>query len=527
MKPIILTILDGWGINKEKKGNAIAQAQTPIIDEIEKFYPATSLQASGIAIGLPWEEAGSSEVGHLTLGAGRIIYQSLPRIVLAIKDGSFFKNSALLQATEHVKKNNSCLHLMGLVSSGNVHSYIDHIYGLFRLAKKEKIEKVRLHVFTDGEDSPSNEAAEFLQKIEKKLNELKDGKIATIIGRIYAMDRNKNWDRIQKAYECLIENKGLKSENSIQTIKEFYKKDLTDTFIEPVLLTDKNQQPLGTIQDNDSVIFFNFRKDRTRQLTKAFVLSNFKEFPRKLLKNLCFVTMTKYEEGLPVKIAFPPIEIKNHLTEVLSKANKKILKIAETEKYAHVTYFFNCGEEKIYPGEKQILVPSTTIPHYDKHPEMSASEITNRIIRAVDENKFDLIVVNYANTDMVAHTGNFQAAIKAVEVLDKQIKSLIRLVAGKKCCLLITADHGNAEEMIHLRTGEPSPEHSKNPVPFYLVGNEFRKKQAPRPPSLREGVADGGKPQGILSDVAPTILELMKIPQPKEMTGKSLLNILK
>lgn len=514
MKPVIFAILDGWGIAKHKQGNAIAQAKTPIIDEIEKFYPATSLQASGIAAGLPWKEPGNSEVGHLNLGAGRIVYQSLPRIVLAIKDKSFFKNPALLQASKHAEKNNSCLHLMGLVSSGSVHSYIDHLYGLIEFAKKENIEKVRLHIFTDGEDSPSKEAAEFLRDVEKKLNELKDGKIATVIGRIYAMDRNKNWDRTETTYNCLTRGIGLRHSDLFQALQEFYKQGLTDTFIKPIVISDR-------IRDNDSVIFFNFRKDRARQLTKAFVMPNFKEFPRKPLKNLCFVTMTQYEEGLPVKIAFPPIEIRNHLTEVLSKAGKKILKIAETEKYAHVTYFFNGGKEEVYPGEKRILVPSATMPHYDKYPEMAALEITNKILDTINENESNLIVVNYANPDMVAHTGNFQATIKAVEFIDKQLKTLLGLVLEKKCYLLISSDHGNAEEMIHPRTGEPNPEHSANPVPFYLVNDEYKKKPGSRSPSPSES------PQGILSDVAPTILELMQIPQPPEMTGQSLLGILK
>lgn len=519
MKPVILIILDGWGISEETKGNAIFQAKTPTINQIGKSYPTISLQASSIAVGLPWGEAGNSEVGHLTLGAGRVVYQSLPRIVLAIQNGSFFKNPALLQATEHTKKNNSCFHIMGLVSSGSVHSYIDHLYGLIELAKREKIEKVRLHVFTDGEDSPPKEAANFLQNIEKKLGELKDGKIATVIGRIYAMDRNKNWNRTQKAYECLIQGKGVKQENPIKAIEKSYEQGVTDTFIEPVVIIDKTEHPLGIIQDNDSVVFFNFRKDRARQLTKAFVLSDFKGFPRNPLKNLSFVTMTQYEEGLPVKIAFPPIEIKNHLTEVLSRAGKKILKIAETEKYAHVTYFFNGDEEKVFANEERILIPSTTIPHYDKYPEMAAAEVTEKIIQAINENKFDLIVVNYANTDMVSHTGNFQAVIKAVEAVDNCLELLLKLAEEKKCCLIITADHGNAEDMINPQTGESIPEHSTNPVPFYLVDANYKKSSPGGPISTQ--------PQGILSDVAPTILELMKVPQPKEITGKSLLGILK
>jgi len=522
MKPIILIILDGWGISKERKGNAVAQAKTLIVDEIEKFYPTTSLQASGIAVGLPWGEAGNSEVGHLTIGAGRILYQSVPRIVFAIQDGSFFKNPALIKAIEHTKKNNSCLHIMGLVSSSNIHSYLDHLYGLIELARRERVKKLRLHVFTDGKDAPQKEGADLLQVVEKKLNEGKDERIATVMGRVYPMDRNKNWDRIQKAYECLVEGNGSKQKNPIKAIKESYKNGLVDTFVKPSVIIDKkNEQPMGLIKDNDSVVFFNFRKDRARQLTKAFTLPDFKEFPRRFLKNLCFVTMTQYKEGLPVNVAFPPIDVKNHLTEVLSRANKKILKIAETEKYAHVTYFFNGRKDIIYPGEEQILIPSINALHYDKHPEMSAVEITKKIIEKV-ENKFDLIVVNYANTDMIGHTGNFLAEIKAVETIDSCLENLLKLAVEKKCYLLITADHGNAEEMINLKTGEPNPEHTTNPVPFYFITPENKKEKSPS-----ELLSLFNKPQGILSDIAPTILELMKIPKPPEMTGRSLLEVLK
>ena len=379
---------------------------------------------------------------------------------------------------------------------------------------------MRLHIFTDGEDCPPKEAISFLINVEKKLNELEDGKIATITGRFYAMDRNKNWDRIQKTYECLTEGKGATNESWTKTIEESYKKGLTDAFIEPTTIIDPATKiPMGIINDNDSVIFFNFREDRARQLTKAFVLPDFKEFPRKQLKNLCFVTMSQYEKGLPVQVAFPPIEIKNHLIEVLSANNKKVLKLAETEKYAHVTYFFNGGKEPVYPGEERILIPSATTPHYDEHPEMAAQEITDKIIQAINENKYDLIVTNYANPDMVGHTGNFEATIKAIEFLDNCLKSLLELVDEKKCSLIITSDHGHAEKMINPQTGESSPEHSTSPVPFYLVTPENKGK------SKSFGLSR--EPQGILSDVAPTILELMKIPKPPEMTGQSLLGILK
>jgi len=340
------------------------------------------------------------------------------------------------------------------------------------------------------------------------------------MGRVFPMDRNNNWELIERAYNSLTKGEGLKFKDPVKAIEESYNKGLNDTFVEPSVMVDQNNHPLGLIQDNDSIVFFNFRRDRGRQLTKAFVLSDFKEFSRKQLKNLYFVTMTEYEKGLPVKIAFPPIEVNNHLTEVLSNLEKKTLKIAETEKYAHVTYFFNGGKEKVYPGEKRILVPSKTIPQYDKFPEMAASDVTENIIQGVKSNKFDFILVNYANTDMVAHTGDFQATIKAVETVDSCLNPLLELAEEEKCYLLITADHGNAEEMIDLKTGEPMPEHSTNPVPFYLVEKKFKRKN----PGI---TAEISNPQGILSDVAPTVLELMKIPQPPEMTGRSLLEILK
>ena len=522
MRPIILAILDGWGIAKDSNGNAISQARTPNLNEIEKFYPATSLQASGIAVGLPWGEAGNSEVGHLTLGAGRVVYQHLPRIIFSIQNGSFFENRAFVEAAENVKDKNSCLHLMGLVSPGTVHSYLDHLYGLIEFAKRQGIKKLRLHAFTDGEDSPPKEAINILKKVKNKLEELEDAKIATIMGRFYAMDRNRNWERTEKAYQCLVDGVGEKFEDPTNALENFYKNGLTDPFILPTVIIDPaTKNPLGKVCDNDSVIFFNFREDRARQLTKAFVLPKFDNFQRKILNNFCFVTMTQYEEGLPVKVAFSPIEITNHLTEALSKANKKILKLAETEKYAHITYFFNGGKEIAYPDEERILVPSTSIPHYDQHPEMGAEEITEKLISALDEQKFDLAVVNYANTDMVAHTGNFTAVVKAAEVVDNCIGSLLKLVKEKKCCLIITSDHGNAEEMINLKTGQISPEHSANPVPFYLADEDY-KKAAPDNLHLKDEFC-----QGIISDVAPTILELMKIPKPKEMTGRSLLEILK
>lgn len=524
MKPLLLIILDGWGLSSEKKGNAIQQANTPAIDGIYKTYSTVSLQASGIAVGMPWGEAGNSEVGHLTIGAGRVIYQRMPRIVLAIRDGSFFKKPALVGAVNHVNKNNSCLHFMGLVSSGNIHSYIDHLMGLIELARKHKVEKVRVHVFTDGKDAPQKEGSSMVRRVQQELKKIKDGKIATVMGRHYPMDREKNWDLIQKAYECMVNGKGDRAVDPVEAIGNAYQQDIIDPFIKPTVITDRNQQPLGLINSNDSVVFFNFREDRARQLAKAFALPDFNKFPRKKLDNLYFVTMTEYQKGLPAKVAFPPMEIRNHLTELLSKENKKILKVAETEKYAHVTYFFNGGKEKKYSGEKRILIPSQFVGSYDQHPEMSADQITQQLIPAVNKGGFEFILANYANPDMVGHTGNFNAGIKAAEVIDKQIKQLLQLAQQGKCTLLITADHGNLEKMLDLNTGEPYPEHSQNPVPFCIVDNNFKLKN---PKTEKELEFLYKQPTGILCDIAPTILNLMNLPVPKQMTGQNLLNLIK
>jgi 2,3-bisphosphoglycerate-independent phosphoglycerate mutase len=519
MEPIILAILDGWGLSSSIENNAIAQAKTPNLKELEKNYPTCSLQASGIAVGLPWDEGGNSEVGHISIGSGRVVYQYLPRISLEIKNKKFFKNQALVKALIHVKKNNSTLHLMGLVSSGTVHSHLEHIYGLLELARQSRIKKVYLHVFTDGKDAPLKEGKKIVADLQEKIKN-PNWKIASLIGRFYAMDRNKNWDRTEKTYNLLTKGQGEKTQDPVKKLEEFYEQNITDTNIKPIVVVDSNQKPVGLIKENDSIIFFNFREDSARQLTKAFVLKDFNGFPRQWLKNLYFCTMSEYEKGLPVKIAYPPIEIKNHLTEVLSQHNKKVLKIAETEKYAHVSCFFNGGKEKPYPGEIRQLIPSKVVVGYDQVPEMQADRLTEAIIQGV-RNKYDLIVANYANTDMVGHTGNLTATIRAVEFLDKSMKFLIDLAEKGECILIIISDHGNAEEMVNPRTGELITEHTNNPVPFYLVGKEFKREK----PALTKPMT--GKPQGILCDIAPTILELMKIPNPPEMTGRSLLSVLK
>jgi len=522
MKPIVLTILDGWGIGSSVKNNAIAQAKIPNIKRVEKNYPACSLQSSGIAVGLPWNEAGNSEIGHMVIGSGQIIYQYFPRISMDIKNGKFFSNLAFLKTIEHIRKNNSTLHLMGLASSGNVHSYLEHIYGLLELAKQKNIEKLCLHLFTDGKDAPLKEGAKIIADIQERLKN-PDWKIATIIGRFYAMDRVGNWDRTEKTYNLITQGVGEKALNPIEKIKEYYDQDITDTFIGPIVVVNEFDEPMGLVKNDDAIIFFNFREDSARQLTKAFVVENFTEFPRQYLNNLFFCTMTQYDKKIPTEVAYPPIEVKNHLTEVLAQNNKRILKIAETEKYAHVTLFFNGDKEGLYPYEERQLIPTKVVSHYEENPGMQADKVTEAVIKGIKD-KYDLIVANYANPDMIAHTGNLEAGIGAVEIIDKTVGRLISMAEYGESILIITSDHGHIEEMINLQTGEPMTKHTINPVPFYLVGEEF-KLEKPRTKEEIERLYY--EPQGILCDIAPTILDLMKIPQPSEMTGESLLKLLK
>jgi len=523
MKPIILAILDGWGIGELSQTNAVYKAKTPNLKSVEKKYPHCSLQSSGEVVGLPWKEAGNSEVGHLTIGSGRTIYQYLPRISKDIKSGDFFKNPAFLKIIQHVKNNNSTLHLMGLLSSGNVHSYLEHIFGLLELARQNEIQNLRLHIFTDGKDAPLKEGVKIISTL---LEELKNPnwKIASIIGRFYAMDRNHNWDRTKIAYNLITDGVGEKITEPIKKIKEAYDQDIVDTYIKPLVIVDADQNPIGKINDNDGIIYWDFREDSARQLTESFVKNDFNKFERRQINNLAFCTMTEYEKGLPIDAAYPPKTITNHLTEILNNYHKKILKIAETEKYAHVTYFFNGGKEIPYPNESRKLITSKIASRYDEIPEMRADEITKTIENGIKEN-YDLIVANYANTDMLGHTGNFKATVKAVECIDKTLKPLIALAEDGKCILIITSDHGNSETMINIRTGEPKTEHTLNPVPFYLVGKEFEQPAANS--RMQADRYSFNPPEGLLSDIAPTILELMQIPQPPEMTGKSLLEILK
>jgi len=521
-KLIFLIILDGWGESPNYEGNAIAQAETPNIDKITRYYPEVLLQASGISVGLPWGEMGNSEVGHITLGAGRVIYQNLPRITLAIQDGSFFKNEALLAAVENAKKNKSAFHIVGLASNGGVHSSMDHLYALLELAKNSHLEDVKLHIFTDGRDTPPRSALKIIEDIEMRINEFGCGKIASICGRYFAMDRNDNWDRTEKTYNLLTLGQGKKEKSAREAIRKSYNASITDEFVEPILIAESNGDP-GIIKEKDSVIFFNFREDRARQLTKAFVLPTFTKFKReKYLSNLEFVCMTQYEDNLPVRVAFPPIELKNSLGEVISQAVWHQLRIAETEKYAHVTYFFNGGREEPFPNENRILVPSQSVSTYDKTPEMSAPAITEKVLKELGKGKYAFVLVNFANPDMVGHTGNMKATVSAIETIDECLGKIIPEVLKIGGNLFITADHGNAEEMTNLRTEEIDTEHSVSPVPLWFVApkNQHQKSES-------EIMASKNNVRGILSDVAPTILSLMGLKIPPEMTGQNLLEILK
>lgn len=519
-RPIALIILDGWGLSDKNKGNAIAEAKLPTIDKLNQFYPHIALQASGISVGIPWGEPGNSEVGHLTIGTGQTLYQNLPRITMSIQNGEFFKNEAFLKAIDHAKKSNSAIHIMGLVGKGGIHSNIDHLYGLLEMMHEQDFDRVFIHVFTDGRDSAPTSAVDCIRELQKRITNYQVGKIATLGGRYYGMDRNNNWDRIQKAYDAMVEGKGNQITDIFDYLDKSYRKDVFDEYLEPAVVMEHGQ-PIAKISDNDTLIFFNFREDRARQIVKAFILPDFDKFPRKKIKDLFFVGMVEYEAGLPVSAtAFPVVEVNTCLGKIISAHKLKQLRIAETEKFAHVTYFFNGGNEEPFPLEDRVIVPSKDVARFDEVPPMSAPEITEQVCAFIEQEKYDLIVLNYANADMVGHTGNEPAAIQAVEAVDHCLDKLIRTIISRGGCLLITADHGNAEEMTNPRTGERNTEHSSNPVPLWFIT-----------PDNHSGtkIEDGGdnfEVAGLLSDIAPTILDLFHIKQPKEMTGESLLPVL-
>lgn len=517
-KPVVLMILDGWGEWRIEKGNPLKKAKLPTIERLNKHYPKTYLQASGMAVGLPWGVRGNSEVGHQTIGSGQIIFQYLPTISTAIGEGSFFKNEALLSAFDWVREKNSDLHVLGLLSDGAVHSHIDHLFAFLEMAKNNKVREVYIHAFTDGRDTHPQSARTFLAMLKKKIQEIGIGQIASLSGRYYAMDRNNNWDRTKKTFLAMTAGEGIKAFDTDSALDESYAKNILDEYLEPVVLVNENDRPIGLVKDNDAVVSFNFRKDRSRQITKAFVMEDVYELRDVIRpKNLKYVCFTEYEQGLPVEVAFAPQDITVRLGEVLAKNWKRQLRISETEKYAHVTYFFNGGVEQPYFYEDRILVPSKKVSTYAELPEMSAAEVTDKLIEAIDNHNYDFILVNYANSDMVGHTGDFNAAVKSVEFVDSCLERVIDAVVKKGGQMVVTADHGNVEEMVNVYTGETDTQHSKNPVPcWYVSVDSFLEKK----PLEEEKI----EAQGMLVDLAPTILEIMGIAKPVEMIGHSLLD---
>lgn len=522
-RPLVLAILDGWGINAEIEGNAIANAKAPNYGQLKGNYPCIALQASGISVGLAWGESGNSEVGHMTIGTGMILYQNLPRINLAIQNGTFFSNEILIAALDQARRKGSAVQLIGLVSNGGVHSHIDHLFALLEMAVNRGVSKIFVHAITDGRDTSPKQGVEFIKALQEKMIALGVGKIASVSGRNWPMDRNQNWDRVQKGYEAMTGVSKSAAKDPLEVVRLSYQKNVGDEFIEPVTIVDEQEKPVGPIQEGDSVIFFNFREDRARQLTKAFTLGDFTGFPRQsLIKNLDFVTMVEYEQGLPVKVAFPPQKITSCLAKIISENGKTQFHIAETEKYAHVTYFFNGGKEEAYPGEYRILVPSPQVASYDLSPEMNAAAVTEKIIAGLQSQKYDFILVNYANADMVGHTGNFEAAVKSIEALDHCLGELITATLAQNGALLITSDHGNAESMLDPKTGEIITEHSSNPVPCFLVKPDNKKERTESQIMRHQSMVDG-----MLVDLAPTVLELMGISPSEDMVGNSLLHVLK
>ncbi|MBU0613986.1 2,3-bisphosphoglycerate-independent phosphoglycerate mutase [Patescibacteria group bacterium] len=522
-RPVVLMILDGLGIAPDSEGNAVTRSKMPNFQRFIKRYPTITLKASGESVGLLWGEMGNSEVGHLTIGTGRINYMALPRIEKSIKDGDFFENVAFLKAIQQVKNTGGTLHIMGVMSSGKVHGYNMHAYALLELAKKYKVKDVAMHVFLDGRDTLYNSGIEFVTELEQKMKDVGVGRIATISGRYFAMDRDNRWDRVEKAYNSMVLGSAtVVSESATDAIRASYQKEVYDEEFVPTVIT-KNGKPLATVKEGDAMIFFNYRADRARQITKAFTLPSFDKFKRTYIQNLVFVTMMQYEKNLPVHVAYPQIDIKNSLSEVLSEAGMVQLHIAETEKYAHVTFFFNGAKEVPFPHEDRVIIPSPKVSSYDQKPEMSAKELTEKLLRDIRTGNYDFIVVNYANPDMVAHTGNFDATVKSHEAVDLYAGMVVEEVLKQNGVVLLTADHGNSEELINLQTGEIDKEHSTNPVPFITIGNQFEGR-----PGLSGDIPNGDlsllPPVGMLADIAPTILKLLGIEQPVEMTGAPLVD---
>jgi 2,3-bisphosphoglycerate-independent phosphoglycerate mutase len=509
VSPVVLVILDGWGYRETNDGNAIASARTPVMDSLWAAYPRTLIRTSGKDVGLPDGQMGNSEVGHLNIGAGRVVPQELVRISDAVEDGTIRENPALLQLCQDIKSRGGKLHLVGLCSEGGVHSHLDHLIGLLDFAKSQELSDVCIHAFTDGRDTKPIEGVEAIQKIQDSIEKIGVGRIVTISGRYYAMDRDRRWERVKKAYDNMTQDGAGDGRTAVEVLKASYEIDVTDEFVIPTRIAP------GAVESGDGVLFFNFRPDRARQLTQAFVDPNFNGFEREQIQSLSFATFTQYDPTLPVLVAFEPQNLNNILGEVIAKKGLRQFRTAETEKYAHVTYFFNGGLELPCEGEDRELVQSPMVATYDHAPAMSAMEVTDVATRAIEKRIYSLVVINYANTDMVGHTGNMEAAIQAVETVDKCMGHLIETINKVGGTALITADHGNAEYMSD-ESGNPWTAHTTNPVPFILVEGEGLKIPG-------HGTEVVLRDDGRLADIAPTILEILKLPQPTEMTGRSLL----
>ncbi len=508
-KPTVLMILDGYGLNERTDGNAVAQAKTPVMDKLMAECPFVKGNASGMAVGLPEGQMGNSEVGHLNMGAGRIVYQELTRITKEIQEGTFFENPALLKAVENCKKNDSALHMFGLLSDGGVHSHNTHLYGLLELAKRNGLSKVYVHCFLDGRDTPPTSGKGYAEALEAEMKKIGVGEIASVTGRYYAMDRDNNYDRVKLAYDALTKGEGLKAASGPEGIQASYDREETDEFVKPTVVV-RDGKPVATIKDGDSVIFFNFRPDRAREITRSFCDDDFKGFERGKRLELTYVCFSDYDPTIPNKeVAFHKISVTNTFGEWLAANNMKQARIAETEKYAHVTFFFNGGVEEPNEGEDRILVNSPKdVATYDLKPQMSAYEVCDKLVEAIKSGKYDVIIINFANPDMVGHTGVEAAAIKAVEAVDECVGKAVAAIKEVNGQMFICADHGNAEQLVDYETGAPFTAHTTNPVPFIIVN-------ADPAYTLREG--------GCLADIVPTMIEMMGMQQPEEMTGKSLL----
>ena len=507
-KPTVLMILDGYGLNDRHDGNAVYEAKTPVMDSLMAEYPFVKGNASGLAVGLPDGQMGNSEVGHMNMGAGRIVYQELTRITKEINDGDFFKNEALLAAMKNAKDNDSAIHFMGLLSDGGVHSHNTHLYGLLEMAKREGLKKVYVHCFLDGRDTPPASGKGYIEELQAKMNEIGVGEIGVVSGRYYAMDRDNRWDRVELAYKALTQGEGVKGTDAAQAVQASYDNEKTDEFVLPTVI-EKDGKPVASVQDHDSVVFFNFRPDRAREITRAFCDDDFKGFEREKKLDLTFVCFTNYDDTIQNKmVAFNKVQLHNTFGEYLAEHDMTQVRIAETEKYAHVTFFFNGGVEEPNKGEDRILVKSPKVATYDLQPEMSAPQVCDKLVEAIRSDKYDVVIINFANPDMVGHTGVEAAAVKAVETVDECVGRAVEALKEVNGQMFICADHGNAEQLVDYETGEPFTAHTTNPVPFILVNADPKY-------TLKEG--------GCLADIIPTLIELMGMEKPEEMTGESLL----